>query len=419
MENKLKDNIQSKALQTLKNNNYTGTVVLDMGTGKTLLAIKAIREGRFKNILITSPRTNLIESWLKELQKWNINIQENGTFIDGLLNSTLNITINNIQTTYKYSYDTLKSFDLIIADELHLIASPEYSKLIINSRKLNIPVIGLTGTPSLDNEYKNTFYKSHLPIVFEYYDSAKDGLINKKKFYIYKYELTDDYKIITGSKNKKWFVGEKKQYTYLSEQIKKGQYMMSRTGSTNWFNDAAQWFWNKQGSKEQKEAARIYLNAIKYRKEFLWNLTSSAEIANNIKSKVLSNPNNKVLLFSELTSQAEKLSNYSVHSNNPDDFNKNLIQQFDNNAIRELSAVRTLSLGLNLKDANWAIFESYNGSGTDFSQKAGRLHRLQSEDIAFAILIVPINTQAEQWANSLTNTLDEYIEVFDIKDIIV
>ena len=107
---------------------------------------------------------------------------------------------------------------------------------------------------------------------------------------------------------------------------------MAYTGSEDWFTDAGLWAWKGEGTPEQKRAAIQYLNAIKYRKSFLWNLTSSADIANKIKNKILINPDNKVLLFSELT-QTDKISNYSVHSNKPEEENKSLM---GNNLIKEL-----------------------------------------------------------------------------------
>lgn len=379
--------IQKQALNQLKANNYIGTICLSTGSGKGLVAINAIKEGNFKNILITSPRTNLKEMWKKELNKWNITQQLITLFwIETMYeNIPINITIENIQTCYKWDEEILKTFDLIILDEIHTITSPEYGRLITIAKSANIARIGLTATPSLHDDFKKFFYDNYIPIVYEYYDSAKDGIINKRQYYIYKYKLTDDYKVIAGTKAKPFNVGEATQYSYLSDQIKKGQLLMSRTGSKDWFNDAAEWAWKGLGTSSQKSAAMTYLNAIKYRKSFLWNLSSSADIAIKIKKKILtefkgiytytgdSMNSNKVLLFSELTTQAEKLSVYSIHSKQNEETNKKLLQMFDDDEIRELSSVRSLTLGLNIKGANWAIMESYNSSPTDIIQKMGRV----------------------------------------------
>lgn len=412
--------IQKQALNQLKANNYIGTICLSTGSGKGLVAINAIKEGNFKNILITSPRTNLKEMWKKELNKWNITQQLITLFwIETMYeNIPINITIENIQTCYKWDEEILKTFDLIILDEIHTITSPEYGRLITVAKSANIARIGLTATPSLHDDFKKFFYDNYIPIVYEYYDSAKDGIINKRQYYIYKYKLTDDYKVIAGTKAKPFNVGEATQYSYLSDQIKKGQLLMSRTGSKDWFNDAAEWAWKGLGTSSQKSAAITYLNAIKYRKSFLWNLSSSADIAIKIKKKILtefkgiytytgdSMNSNKVLLFSELTTQAEKLSVYSIHSKQNEETNKKLLQMFDDDEIRELSSVRSLTLGLNIKGANWAIMESYNSSPTDIIQKLGRTDRLSKDDVANVVILVPEGTQANEWFNKFSESLD-------------
>lgn len=412
--------IQEQALNQLKANNYIGTICLSTGSGKSKIAIDAIKEGNFKNILITSPRTNLKEMWKTELNKWNITQQLITLFwIETMYeNIPINITIENIQTCYKWDEEILKTFDLIILDEIHTITSPEYGRLITVAKSANIARIGLTATPSLHDDFKKFFYDNYIPIVYEYYDSAKDGIINKRQYYIYKYKLTDDYKIIAGTKAKPFNVGEATQYSYLSDQIKKGQLLMSRTGSKDWFNDAAEWAWKGLGTSSQKSAAMTYLNAIKYRKSFLWNLSSSADIAIKIKKKILtefkgiytytgdSMNSNKVLLFSELTTQAEKLSVYSIHSKQNEETNKKLLQMFDDDEIRELSSVRSLTLGLNIKGANWAIMESYNSSPTDALQRLGRTDRLSTDDVANVVILVPEGTQANEWFNKFSESLD-------------
>jgi superfamily II DNA or RNA helicase len=414
--------IQQEALKALKLNNYNGTICLSTGSGKSKIAIDVIKEGNFKNILITSPRTNLKDNWSRELEKWG----EGWLFGD-----THTITLENIQTCYKWTKDEISRFDLIISDEVHTMSSDKYGNLIINAVDLCIPVIGLTATPSLHIEDKTLFYENYIPIIYEYYNSAEDGIINKRKYYIYQYELSDEHKVIAGTKKKPFIVGEKTQYEYLSSQLKRGQILMSQTGSQDWFRDAANWGWGGQGTPQQRSAAITYLNAIKYRKEFLWNLTSSAEITKQIKDKILNaykginiytgdNMNlDKVLLFSELTSQAEKISPYSIHSKQDEESNKQLLFQFDSGNIRELSSVRSLTLGLNIKGANWAIIESYNSSPTDIIQKMGRTDRLSIDDVANVVIIVPKGTQAEEWFKTFSKSLDlsEAIYINDVKEL--
>jgi superfamily II DNA or RNA helicase len=437
---KTREEIQEEALQSARTHNYNGVLVLEPGSGKSKVAIDCIKQGNFKNILITSPRTNLKENWKLELEKWGI---YNWTMFgetdeyDVQCGLRINITLENIQTVYKWPEAKLKSFDLIIYDELHT-CGPEYYRLIEIVQKFNIdgdihqkasvPIIGLTGTPTKSDPWKKEVLYKTLSIIYEYYNAEKDGVTNKISYQVFEYELSDNYKVITGNKDKQWLIGEKKQYDYLSEQYELAKSAMFLAGAVgDYFSLCLLWM-RGNFTKEQKNAGFKFFYAIRNRKEFLWNLESSKQIALKIKNKILEdsvhmfsplkykhsyeNKNNKVLLFSELTSQAEKLSSYSIHSNNGKsakdckEINKELLDKFNKGEIRELSSVNSLTLGLNLTNTTHAIFESYSSSLTNFTQKAKRLARLKTNDVANVIIIRPLNTQmGDSWFNSITKNV--------------
>ena len=100
---KTREQIQLEALQALRKNKYTGTICLSTGSGKSKVAINCIKEGEFKNILITSPRTNLKQNWEKELNKWDIKILESSLNKVKVINyyfykdTAIKIVLENIQ----------------------------------------------------------------------------------------------------------------------------------------------------------------------------------------------------------------------------------------------------------------------------------------------------------------------------------
>lgn len=380
---KTKLQIQNEALQSLKNHNYTGTIVMSTGTGKSKVAIDCIKAGNFKNVLISSPRENLKSNWEKELEKWGFKEDENesGKFyylvtpVGVAYWAKVNITIENIQTCYKWEPRLIGTFDLIIVDEIHTIG-PQYSAYIGLAIKNNIPVIGLTATPFKEDPFKTNILYTVVPIVYEYHKSEEDHITNNVKYYVLEYELTDNYKVLVQTKKNSWYQGEKSRYDYLTqkyEDAKKGMYDM---GATDYFETSL--FWMKFGNAAQKKAGSKFFYAIDNRKRFLWNLTSSAVKAVALKNLILREPNNKVLLFSELTPQADRLSLNAIHSNNGDTAKKirenniQLLENFNKGEIRELSSCLSLTLGLNMSGANWAIFESYSSSRVNSMQKKGR-----------------------------------------------
>jgi superfamily II DNA or RNA helicase len=463
----MREKIQKEALDVLKENNFTGVVCFEMGTGKSKLGIDAIKEGEFKRVLITSPRTNLKENWRKELEKWNILYHSDNAYNYRHLSMTrsIDITIENIQTCYKWDENIIKQFDLIIYDEAHTCGE-EYFRLIDIALKNNQSVIGLTGTPNKEEEFKSKVLYKSLPILYEYYDSAKDGLINKRKYFLFQYELSDEFKVEVKAKARSWKQGEKSRYVEIERifnesketiekfyfnQIKSrvnillaGQaqesykrfFVKLTSRNLDYFREI---YWNMMKSKKapynlyksmrflaDEDYAKFGMKADFYarkapepirsefykyiwarneRKKFLLNLESSAFIARAFKHKILESQNNKVLIFSELTDQCKKISTHSIHSKNKKEENDEKLSLFDSGEIRELSSCNSLTLGLNLIGANWAIMESYNSSETSVAQKMGRTNRLNVEDVGNVIIIVPKNTQAEEWFKTYSSKM--------------
>lgn len=459
-----KEEFQKEGLRLLQENNYTGTIVADTGASKSKIAIDAIKEGKFKNILITSPRTNLKQNWKDELEKWGIMETPLGWWYDKIFK--LDITLDNIQTCYKWSKEQLQQFDLVIVDEVHTIGQ-EYSAFITIARELGISCIGLTATPDKSNEFKKEVLYKTLPILIEYHSAEKDGLINKVNYIIYEHYLNDNNKVLIKTKTKEWYQGEKSRYNYIenifnSSKLEIENYYFNEikkrfnTLNTPFLKPSYKRFFIKITSKDLEYFRKIYWQAMKAkklpldlykylrqiagndyakfglkaewyvrqapeelkplfykyiwardeRKQFLWNLQSTANISIQLKNKILQNTLNKVLLFSEYTSQAEKLSQYFIHSNTGNNtketlkLNQELLSKFNCGEISELASVRSLTLGLNLSGANYGILESYSGSDTQSKQRKGRLHRLDKEDFANIIIIVVKDTQCETWFNS-------------------
>ena len=428
---KNKDEFQKEGLRLLRENNYTGVIVATTGSSKSKIAIDAIKEGNFKNILITSPRTNLKENWKEELKKWGITYKTDVFRYFYVKSATKNsgelcypsIKFENIQTCYKWTKEQLQQFDLIVIDEIHVI-SYEYSSFITIARELGITCIGLTATPDTSNEFKRDVLYKLLPILIEYHSAEEDGLVNKVNYIVYEHELSNDYKVLTGTKTNKWWIGEKAQYEYLTEKYNYAKRLMFAEGASDYWNTALVWM--KNGTPSQRKAGTEFFRAVNNRKNFLWNLTSTAEIAIRLKHKTLgirdkdflimefrrANRNylnmgvlnyNKVLLFSELTTQASKLSSNVIHSNVgktakiTQQLNEETLKKFNNGEIRDLASVKSLTLGLNMIGVNWAIFESYSGSDVQGAQKNGRLHRLNVDEVANVIIIVVKGTQCEAW----------------------
>ena len=379
--------IQEKAVKALVDAGFNGTVVLTMGTGKTKVAIDAMQLSGARKVMVIVPRVTLLDTWDSELRKWR------GTVGQEVHWTTMQWVYHNL--------NVLDNMDLLIVDEIHTIGE-KFFKIL--EYKPGLKIIGLTGTPDKNKEFKANVLYQRVPIVMEYHDSARDKLINKQKVYIYEYKLNNNDKVAVGPRNKTWLAGEAVQYNYLTMQYENAKTMMFNQGASDYWLTSIKWMHSSDPAR--KQAGTAFFRAVKNRKDFLFSLSSSANIAIELKKKILGKYTNKVLLFSELTAQANRLSPHTVHSKTGKStketnlMNKKTIERFNHGLIREISSCASLTLGLNLTGANWAIFESYNSSDTIANQKKGRLSRLAVEDVANVVIIVPAGTQAESWFQS-------------------
>ena len=402
--------VQNTAYKSLKDNFFNGTIIMDTGTGKSKVIVDIIKNESFNNILILKPRTNLTINWENELIKW----------YPEYINKKIDIL--NIQTAYKWGTEEIINYDYIVMDECHTIGE-NYISIFEKAKKLNIPCTLITATSNEDNFFKKTVLYKMFPILYRFNNAEDDGLVNKVNYIVYEHELSNDYKVLTGTKTNKWWIGEKAQYEYLTEKYNYAKRLMFAEGASDYWNNAL--IWMKNGTTSQKKAGTEFFRAVNNRKNFLWNLTSTTEIAIRLKHKVLEKKSfrkdgivcntqmlptiyyaNKVLLFSELTPQASKLSSNVIHSNVgktakiTQQLNEETLRKFNNGEIRDLASVKSLTLGLNMVGVNWAIFESYSGSDVQGAQKNGRLHRLNVNEVANVIIIVVKGTQGETWYNS-------------------
>lgn len=400
-----REQVQQEALSALKEKG-SGTVVLDTGTGKSKVGIDYMREIKAKFILITSPRTTLKRNWKSELVKWGIKPVEGnkeGLYYDEITKINLIIVIENVQTAYKWSDEEISKFDLVIADEVHTMATKEYGNVVKTAVKNNVTVVGLTATPSLKNADKIAFYILYLPIIYRFEGSAEHGIVNKRRYIVYEYELDNSHRVIAGSKYKKWMAGEADQYKYVEESIASAEDeikdILDIPRDTEEYVDYFRYAmgWIKGNDSIKKRAAAMYIRSVSARKDLLWNLESSRKLAKLMSYYIRNTYGDKVLIFSERTDHVSSITKYTVHSKNKKDVNETNLQKFDNGEIKELGSCYSLTLGLNIKNAKYAIIESYNGSNTQFKQRSGRVDRLPVNEEAIVTFIVPKNTQAEKW----------------------
>lgn len=328
--------MQEEAKEAARLANYIASLIITVGGGKGKimldLAQELIAKHNIKSILYLCDNRRLRDSedegFPEQIEKWaNAKLKKM-------------ITLECYQTTYKWKD---KKYDLVLADEVDFSITPEFCKVFFNNEfKYKILV---TGTLSAE---KKKILQEIAPIVYKCNTTAAEnrGIINKTEYYLYNYCMTDS---------------ESREYAKWTKAL------------SNAIN-------------AEKDQASINFLANK-RREVLFTLDSSYEQCRKIMGWLWNrSKQTRLVIFCERTTQADRVCKWSFHGKNEGEDN---LTKFQNGEISGISVVSKIKRGINLRNANAAIFESLSSSSTEFEQRNGRMKRLDVNEVATVIFMMP------------------------------
>lgn len=340
--------MQSEAKTAIRVAKYVASVIITVGGGKGKIMLDIVKEliaaGKIKSVLYLCDSRRLRDSdqdgFPAEIEKWG----------DAKMKSM--ITLECYQTVCKW---TDKKFDLLLADEVDFAITPVYIRAILNN-EFKYKLL-LSGTLNLE---KKKVLEKIAPIVYRFQTVAAEdaGVINKSIYYIYNYKMNES---------------ECETYRKLTKKIG----ILAAAGAT--FADDDYMFWIRKRKQFLNSLDSSYLNCRKIM-NWLW----------------IKNRNNRVVIFSELTPQADRLCKHSYHGKNEKDDN---LSKFQSGEIGAIAVVAKIKRGINLKEANVAIFEGFSGSSTEWEQRNGRMKRLSLSKVATIIFLVPWHTKIDDEGN--------------------
>lgn len=394
----VRENIQEQAKTTWLVSNRKNTVILPTGSGKSKVAIDIVKKLDVLNILLlTNSETLRDTNWKNEFEKF------------GALGYYENTTSECYQTVYKWAGRT---FDLVIADEIDFALTKEYQRFFQNNNCKTI--LGLTGYVPDD---KRLLLETIAPVCYEttVQELQDQDILNKSEFILIEYPLSIEKDIVQKMKNGGQFMtSENDNYKYWDKRFQQATIVKStiekkcRVNRLNYELDAG---WKAADFQFKMLAAK--------RKKILHTLNSTVIVANNVIKHIHSRPNNKILIFNTLTTQADLLPN-PFHGKSDSDASG--IEQLNKGEVNTLSVVRKISRGVNLLGVNFIIRATFDGSETELMQTHGRLMRLPVDMIAKYIILIPIyrdlvkmpsgrmeynylQTQAERWKEKMLSPL--------------
>lgn len=338
--------------------------------GKTRVALNLIsafaKRNEDSSTLIVVPTDVLKEQWIDHLEEW------------GLLN---NARVEIINTVVKLNW----TCDLLILDEIHLMAAEMFSKVFECVSYKNI--LGLTAT-------------------FERLDG--------KEILISKYAPVCDTIDITLAEANGW-VAPHREYLVLLEVDLKEYNELSKIFNQCFayfdfqFNTAmscaidivkCRAYAKKMGldANTTMGIAQKWNRAMRKRKEFIYNHPKKMEIAKKILD---ARKDKKGITFSSTIKQAESFGNgFVLHSKQKKKENKAVIDKFNKASNGFLHTSKAADQGLDCKGVNLEVILHTDSSKIRKTQRVGRAIRFEEGKTSEIFTLVLKGTQEVNWFNN-------------------
>jgi superfamily II DNA or RNA helicase len=343
-----KDIVQAKCLEKIITKKRC-CAVLGTGSGKTMLGLKhmMLQYSDISLFLVVCPTKAIKDGWIKE-------IKDND--LDFLLN---HITFSTYLSLHKQDYTNT---DWVYFDESHNLKFSHEPWLQLYEGN----ILALTGTPPKSKQQENYILTDrYFPIAFNFgIDAAiAQNMLNDYRIHIHQLKLSEKQT----HKTKFGITSELKAYISISRRLDR----TPNTANKILRMKTLQWFGTK----------------VLYAKMLL-------EVQEN-----------KTLVFTDYTEQADKICKHTYHSKNKN--SKNNLEMFKSGEITKLASVQQLNEGVNIPNLKVGIIMHSYANEKKLPQKIGRLLRLNPNDTADIHILVYQNTVDMDWLKNALKSFDK------------
>lgn len=425
---------QEEALLSWRNFGGNGCIIAATGFGKTYLGILAMKKisanpvfaSETLQFLVIVPTSALKEQWGQECKLHGIN----------------NVTIltRNSWKLVELSA-SLNRFKLIIYDEVHGLATKEFSGALELTSKFKL---GLTAT--LERPDGNHYMITKvMPVVYKVSlnDAVNSGWVSNYKIQDIKIELENHNQIVLMSNritsikglfnvydNKEYGI-IKRKVTNLVNVLNEDKTIDNNTKETltlkiNEYNtkldlmrpvkiiqDGHEFIMERLKKKYLTDLSSVeknmmfeYQELIQKRRILIAN--DDAKIRETI--KLLRENTKKTIVFCEFIETANKIMDEATKyrylkaacytSKMPQKQRNSIIDGFKKGIIRTLITVKALDEGLNVPSCSTAIIVANTGQPRQFKQRLGRVIRAKKNKVAVVYRIIGARTMDEVWTKA-------------------
>jgi superfamily II DNA or RNA helicase len=356
---------QKQALSMWESNGKRGVVVLPTATGKTHIGIEAISRVS-ESSLVVAPTIELVQQWRSRLESsLGVEIGQLG----GDVREVKDITVSTYDSAYLMAEKLGNRFRFLLADEVHHMASEQYSQI---AKMYASPYrLGLSATYERSDGLQELLAPYFGDKIFEMgYEELRD--------YIAGFEIRKVQIELSDQEEEEYNTYRDIFLSYIR------RYNISLKGQFD-FQNFIRRSWNREG--------REALLAWRKSRQIAFNARAKLDFVRYVLSK---HRNEKTLIFSEDTDTAYLVSKEflipALTYKTPGKERKMYLDYFKQGKVTKLSTSRILDEGVDVPDASVAVIISGSGSGRQFKQRLGRIVRPGSDKHAVMYELVASGT---------------------------
>ncbi|MCJ7732433.1 DEAD/DEAH box helicase [Candidatus Bathyarchaeota archaeon] len=370
---KLRD-YQLDALKAWNRADARGIVVLPTGSGKTVLAVKAIEEHQCSTLVVV-PTIVLVDQWRQVLeQAFNTSIGALG----GGKEEIEPITVSTYDSARLRARKLGNLFNFIVFDEVHHLTAPSNRR--IAERYIAAKRLGLTAT----------LPKEEAPLMI------LEELVGPKVYELGVTDLAGSHLADFTVKTMRLPLSASEQYEYDKQYDIYRDYLRTRNIQIRSPRDYLNFVKRSGRDPEARRALTARNQAMDIA------LNSGSKIA-FLKNLLKSNPNEKTLIFTSHNKLVYTLSKEmlipAITHQTPQEEREEILSRFHRGDYMRILTSRVLDEGIDVPDASMAVILSGSGSNRQFVQRLGRILRKSPGKEAMLFELVSAGTAEVYMSN--------------------
>ncbi|RLG99987.1 hypothetical protein DRO19_00800 [Candidatus Bathyarchaeota archaeon] len=344
-----------------------GVIEAATGTGKTFIAIEALRRLDLPTVILAPTIPIMKTVWEKRLREYGF--PSVGLYYGDEKRDGAKILVATYQSAIKHQH--IMKRPMIIMDECHHVSSPVWSKLLDYVPQAEY-VLGLTATLGRRWSERYKTITKFLPVIFTYeiWRARMDGWVADTRIFSVPVKLTPL---------------EMGEYERLCDKIRTAIFKLGTHDPTEWQKLA------KEGNETAKKA--------------LWALTRRRILLSKAENKLTATLSiiyrnmkyGKILLFTESIDAVEILKRFlakhgisalTYHSKMPKQKRALNLKRWGSGKVKVLLSVRALDEGIDVPDASVGVFHASGRTKRQIVQRLGRILRPKPDGSPAKIYVV-------------------------------